>query len=63
MCEKQKLPLVQGSEPLKLYVDPTAKPIAIRTPAQVPLAWHASVREGLERDVEAKGDVEANLGP
>ena len=51
MCEKQKLPLVQGSEPLKLYVDPTAKPIAIRTPAQVPLAWHASVREGLERDV------------
>ena len=40
-----------GSEPLKLYVDPTAKPVAIRTPAQVPLAWHTSVRQGLERDV------------
>ena len=51
MCERQKLPLVKDSEPLRLFVDPKAKPIAIRTPAQIPLAWQTSVREGLEQDV------------
>ena len=51
VCEHQSLPLMSDSEPLQLYVDPTAKPVAIRSPAQVPLAWHTSVREGLERDV------------
>ena len=51
VCEHQSLPLMSGSEPLRLHVDPAAKPTAIRTPSQVPLAWHASVREGLERDV------------
>jgi hypothetical protein len=48
VCEHQSLPLMSGSEPLRLHVDPAAKPTAIRTPSQVPLAWHASVREGLE---------------
>ena len=42
---------MSGSEPLRLHVDPAAKPTAIRAPSQVPLAWHTSVREGLERDV------------
>ena len=51
VCEHQVLPLMSGSEPLRLHVDPAAKPIAIRAPSQVPLAWHTSVREGLERDV------------
>ena len=51
VCEHQSLPLMSDSEPLRLFVDPAAKPIAIRTPAQVPLAWHNSVRDGLDRDV------------
>ena len=51
VCEHQSLPLMTENEPLRLFVDPAAKPIAIRTPSQVPLAWHNSVREGLERDV------------
>ena len=51
ICEHQPLPLMKGSEPLKLHVDPSATPTAIKTPAQVPLAWHDAVRAGLERDV------------
>ena len=51
VCEHQPLPLMKGSEPLKLHVDPEATPTAIKTPAQVPLAWHDAVRKGLERDV------------
>ena len=51
VCEHQPLPLMSGSEPLRLHVDPAAKPTAIRAPSQVPLAWHTSVREGLQRDV------------
>ena len=50
-CEHQPLPLMSGSEPLRLHVDPAAKPVAIRTPSQVPLHWKEPVREGLERDV------------
>ena len=52
VCEHQPLPLMTGSEPLKLHVDPSATPTAIKTPAQVPLAWHDAVRAGLERDVK-----------
>ena len=50
-CEQQPLPLMQGSEPLRLYVDPAAKPVAIHTPSQVPLHWKSAVQEGLERDM------------
>jgi hypothetical protein len=42
--------MMTGSEPLRLYVDPSAKPVAIRTPSQVPLHWKEAVKEGLERD-------------
>ena len=50
-CSHQPLPMMTGSEPLRLYVDPTAKPVAIRTPSQVPLHWKEAVKEGLDRDV------------
>ena len=50
-CEKQKLPLISGSPPLELHVDPTAKPVACHIPASVPLHWQEAVRAGLERDV------------
>ena len=50
-CEKQKLPLISGSPPLELHVDPTAKPVACHVPASVPLHWQEPVRAGLDRDV------------
>ena len=49
-CSHQPLPMMTGSDPLRLYVDPSAKPVAIRTPSQVPLHWKEAVKEGLERD-------------
>ena len=51
-CEKQKLPLISGSPPLELHVDPEAKPVACHIPASVPLHWQEQVRAGLERDVQ-----------
>jgi hypothetical protein len=50
-CERQKLPLMSGSPPLKLNVDPTVKPVACHVPAPVPLHWQEAVRAGIERDV------------
>ena len=56
-CEHQPLPLMKGSEPLRLFVDPKATPRAIHTPAQVPLHWKQSVKDGLDRD-ERLGVIE-----
>ena len=56
-CEHQALPLMSGSEPLRLYVDPKAKPRAIHTPSQVPLHWKKAVKDGLDRD-ERLGVIE-----
>ena len=50
-CERQQLPLISGSPPLELHVDPTAKPKACHIPASVPLHWQDAVKAGLERDV------------
>ena len=49
-CEKQKLPLMKGSPPLQLHLDPAVKPVAVHVPAQVPLHWQLAVKEGLDRD-------------
>ena len=50
-CEQQPLPLMDTSPPLRLFVDETARPVAIHTPAAVPVHWAAQVHAGLERDV------------
>ena len=50
-CERQPLPLMTGSPPLRLFVDPEAKPVAAHKPAQVPLHWKNAVKGGLDRDV------------
>ena len=36
-CEHQPLPLMRDSPPIKLHVDPTAKPFAIHKPRPVPI--------------------------
>ena len=51
ICEHQTLPMMSG-EPLKLYVDPDAKPIAAHRPAIVPIHWQEQVYNDLERDVK-----------
>ena len=50
-CSHQPLPMMTGSEPLRLHLDPSAKPVAIRTASQVPIHWKDAVKEGLDRDV------------
>lgn len=49
-CERRPLPLMNGSPPLKLFVDPKATPIAAHKPAVVPLHWKEPVKGGLDRD-------------
>ena len=43
--------------PLRLFVDPTATPVAISSPSAVPHHWVADVKAGLERD-ERLGVIE-----
>ena len=50
-CERQALPLISGSPPLELHVDPDAKPVACHVPIPLPLHWQATVKAGLDRDV------------
>ena len=50
ICEHQPLPMM-GGEPLRLYVDPEAKPLTIHKPALVPVHWQDKVFQDLERDV------------
>ena len=38
-------------EPLRIYMDPNAKPVAVHNAASIPLHWHVHVKRDLERDV------------
>ena len=49
-CEHQPLRLMKG-EPMHLYVDPNAKPIAVHRPALVPIQWEEEVYRNIEQDV------------
>ena len=50
VCEHQPLPLM-NCEPLKLYLNENAKPVAVHKPAVVPVHWREKVLADLERDV------------
>ena len=49
-CEHQPLRMMQG-EPMRLYVDPDARPLTVHKPAQVPIHWQERVFQDLERDI------------
>ena len=49
-CEHQPLPMMT-CEPLRLFVDPNAKPVAVHKPALVTIHWREKVYQDLERDV------------
>ena len=50
VCTHQVLPLVNSSPPLRLFVDPDAKPVAVHKPATVPLHFTKEVRDGLDKN-------------
>ena len=50
-CSHQPLPLVQSAPPLKLLIDPDARPVAVHKPVPIPLHWMKEVKEQLDRDV------------
>ena len=49
-CDKQPLPLMEEAPPLRLFVDPTATPVAVTSPGTIPHHWAADVKAGLDRD-------------
>ena len=51
-CEKQPLPLMDKSPPLRLFLSDDAVPVAAHTPPQVPLHWKEDVKRGLDRDCQ-----------
>ena len=50
-CSHQPLPLIKSSPPLKLYVDESAKPVAVHKPVPIPMHWMKEVKEQLDKDV------------
>ena len=50
-CEHQQLPLM-NCPPLKLMVNPNAKPVAHHTPVPVPLHSREAVKQGLDQDLQ-----------
>ena len=51
ICSNQKLPLVQGSPPLRLYLDKSIKGAVCHKCASIPLHLQQGVKDGLDRDV------------
>ena len=42
---------MDGSPPLRIFVDEEARPVAVHTPSQIRLHWQQPVKDGLDRDV------------
>ena len=49
VCAHQTLPMMSGP-PLRLMIDPTAKPHAVHKPIPIPVHWQNDVYAGLEQD-------------
>ena len=50
VCTHQVLPLVNSSPPLRLFVDPNVKPVAVHKPAMVPLHFTKEVCNSMDKD-------------
>ena len=50
-CEHQELPILSG-EPMKILInDSKVKPLAVNTPARIPIAWEKKVMDDINHDV------------
>ena len=58
-CHHQPLLPMEGP-PLRLMIDPDAKPVACHTPIDVPIHWRDDVKAGLDQDCNM-GVIEAVL--
>ena len=59
-CSHQKLPLVKGSPPLRLYLDESVKPVACHKTGNIPLHFVDQVKLDLDRYVRLGGDKEGS---
>ena len=50
-CRIQPLKMMNSDKPLKLFVDPAVKPVAIHKAAIIPIHLKARVKADLDRDV------------
>ena len=50
-CCNQPLPIMTDSPPMKLFVTPGAKAVAVHTPVSIPLHWQEQVKAEIDRDV------------
>ena len=50
VCTHQPLPMMKGP-PMRLMIDPEAKPTAFHTPLSVPYHWMEEVKADIDRDV------------
>ena len=50
-CTHQELPLMKDAPPLRLHVDPSARPVACHRPGNVPVHLLETVKSGLDRNV------------
>ena len=55
-CPHRPLPMMSGP-PIKIHVDPDAKPSAVHTPASIPIRWRETIKQQLDADV-ALGVIE-----
>ena len=54
VCQHQPLPKMSG-RPIRLMVDPDARPVAYHTPIPVPVHWQEAVKAGLDQEVRLGG--------
>ena len=50
-CPHQQLPLMEVP-PIRILIDPEAKPVCYNTPATIPIHWMEDVKKKLEEDVK-----------
>ena len=50
-CPHQQLKGMTGPD-IKIHIDPNATPVAVRTPATVPVHWQDQVEKGLNDDIQ-----------
>ena len=55
-CPHQPLPMMSGP-PIHIHMDPNATPVAVHTPAPIPLHWRKQIKDQLDADV-ALGVIE-----